>query len=264
MNEMEQLFGQFSAEEEKKDNWRLIPQLILVLLTLAIIAILAFLSVGQVAAPLVMSTLENKNKKNLEPPAAEICLPPKIINRDTSVTTTVATIPSPLEPKKTIREAIYQALLKEFHNDLAEWSASLDPQSLTISFRDSRYFFSVGYSNITPYYQTILSNFFPRYVNLLKQFANLIEALSIEGHTSSEWTSSASLDEAYFNNMALSQLRTRSVLEYCLQLPSVSVHKEWLRQILSANGLSSGRVITNNGLENPESSRRVEFRVFLK
>jgi len=64
--------------------------------------------------------------------------------------------------------------------------------------------------------------------------------------------------------MALSQLRTRSVLEYCLQLPSVSVHKEWLRQILSANGLSSGRVITNNGLENPESSRRVEFRVFLK
>jgi len=263
MNEMEQLFGQFTAEEEKKDNWRLIPQLILVLLTLAIILILAFLSVGQVAAPLVMTTLD-KNKKNSEPPATETCLPPKIITPVTSVATTVATIPSPLKPKKTIRGIIYQALFKEFHNDLAEWSASLDPQSLTISFRDSRYFFSVGYSNITPYYQTVLSNFFPRYVNLLKQFANLIEALSVEGHTSSEWTSSASLDEAYFNNMALSQLRTRSVLEYCLQLPSISAHKEWLRQILSANGLSSGRVITNNGLENPESSRRVEFRVFLK
>jgi outer membrane protein OmpA-like peptidoglycan-associated protein len=99
---------------------------------------------------------------------------------------------------------------------------------------------------------------------VLNKFANSIEAISIEGYTSSEWTNSDSIDGAYLNNMALSHERTRAVLEYCLQLSTIAPYKDWLRKILTANGLSSSRVIIENGTEIHESSRRVEFRIFIK
>lgn len=89
----------------------------------------------------------------------------------------------------------------------------------------------------------------------------MIAAISIEGHSSSEWDATASQDEAYFNNMALSQARSRAVLEYCLRLPSISPDKDWLISVLTANGLSSSRNLIRNGIELSARSRRVEFRV---
>lgn len=89
----------------------------------------------------------------------------------------------------------------------------------------------------------------------------MIAAISIEGHSSSEWDATASQDEAYFNNMALSQARSRAVLEYCLRLPSILADKDWLISVLTANGLSSSRALNRNGIELATRSRRVEFRV---
>ena len=65
-------------------------------------------------------------------------------------------------------------------------------------------------------------------------------------------------------NMKLSQGRTRSVLEYVLQIPSIRQNQEirdWLKLHLTANGLSSSKLITSKGIENKKESRRVEFRV---
>ena len=61
--------------------------------------------------------------------------------------------------------------------------------------------------------------------------------------------------------MKLSQDRTRSVLEYVMSLPQVSNQREWLKNYLTANGLSSSKLIMTNGVEDKEKSRRVEFRV---
>ena len=61
--------------------------------------------------------------------------------------------------------------------------------------------------------------------------------------------------------MELSQNRTRSVLSYCLLMVQAN-KREWTKSRITANGLSSSHLIfNNNGTENPELSRRVEFRI---
>lgn len=158
------------------------------------------------------------------------------------------------------RTKLYEALRKEFKDDLQRWNAELDREKLVVRFKSPDVLFSPAEAMLKPEFKSILDDFFPRYINILYQFKDKIEEVRIEGHTSSEWYN-ASADEAYFQNMALSQERTRSVLKYCLLLPSVSKYKDWARENITANGLSSSQLIKPNGIEDKERSRRVEFRV---
>jgi len=85
---------------------------------------------------------------------------------------------------------------------------------------------------------------------------------SIEGHTSSDWIGAASPDDAYLHNMELSQARTRSTLLYVLAQPQVRGDVDWLRRLVTANGLSSSRLILDaSGNEDAARSRRVEFKI---
>ena len=102
---------------------------------------------------------------------------------------------------------------------------------------------------------------FPRYRRVLRGFDDVIDGVRLEGHTSSEWPS-ATEDEAYFNNMRLSQGRTRSVLEYVHSLPARPDDRSWVKRKVAAVGFSSSRLVTDmTGREDPEASRRVLFRV---
>lgn len=112
-----------------------------------------------------------------------------------------------------------------------------------------------------PDFRKILNEFFPRYIDVLHQFDEAIAEIRIEGHTSSEWNSKTNADEAYFLNMALSQERTRSVLEYGLDILLEDKYRKWAKAQITANGLSSSQPIKKDGLEQAEASRRVEFRV---
>jgi outer membrane protein OmpA-like peptidoglycan-associated protein len=110
----------------------------------------------------------------------------------------------------------------------------------------------------------ILDDFFPRYIKLLfTKYKDNIEEIRIEGHTSSEWMEyKIDPETAYFKNMKLSQDRTRSVLIYVLQMIKADTLKQWARGKITANGLSSSKLIIKpNGEEDKEASRRVEFRV---
>ena len=160
---------------------------------------------------------------------------------------------------------IYKRLWYEFHEDEKKWNAKIDEKNLSISFYNPEILFDVGKAEIKPQFQEILNDFFPRYINIvLKDYKEEIEEIRIEGHTSSEWDRLASEDESYFKNMALSQERTRATLKYCLSLPSINENKKrkkWLKSILTANGLSSSKLIQEDGVENKEKSRRVEFRI---
>src|SRR5262249_29612127 len=154
-------------------------------------------------------------------------------------------------------------LEREFHDDLPKWGATLNPD-LSIRFREPDVLFDTGRDILKPRFLAILREFFPRYVRILtqKEYRGSIEEIRIEGHTSSFWNGSASTDNAYFLNMALSQARTRSALQYVLTLPAVETEREWLRAHLTANGLSSSKLIERtDGTEDAEASQRVEFRV---
>ena len=162
-----------------------------------------------------------------------------------------------------LREELYQDLLAEFATDLPRWGAQLD-EDLRLRFTNTDLLFEEGESSLKPEFALILSDFFPRYMNILASdtYREDILEVRIEGHTSSSWSQAQSNDEAYMRNMALSQERTRSALGYVLELEEVAHEKQWLRQRLTANGLSSSQLITSaNGDEDAGRSRRVEFVV---
>jgi outer membrane protein OmpA-like peptidoglycan-associated protein len=160
-------------------------------------------------------------------------------------------------------DEIYAALKSEFERDLVKWRAELEAETLTLRFSAPEVLFAQASAELAPEFNAILSNFFPRYVRVLSQFDSGIEEIRIEGHTSSEWQEGSTEDEAYFANMALSQDRTRTVLEYGLGVLTEANEKEWARRHLTANGMSSSRRIfsSESKLEDKDASRRVDFRV---
>jgi outer membrane protein OmpA-like peptidoglycan-associated protein len=162
-----------------------------------------------------------------------------------------------------LQNDLYNELNTEFSKDLEKWNATLSRKTLSIRFEEPDVLFGVGSYKIKPKFRDILDDFFPRYIKILQseKYKSEIEEIRIEGHTSSEWYQTASHEKAYFENMRLSQDRTRSVLEFVLSNQHVNPNFEWLKERLTANGLSSSRLIFENGVENSELSRRVEFRV---
>jgi len=162
-----------------------------------------------------------------------------------------------------LQNNLYQELYEEFKNDLPKWNAEIIRETLSVKFHEPDVLFDIGSSEVTKRFQEILQEFFPRYLKImsLKEYKDNIEEIRIEGHTSSEWRIETDEETAYFNNMQLSQDRTRSVLEYCLGLVEKGEVKEWARKYITANGLSSSRLITTeSGMEDKKKSRRVEFR----
>jgi outer membrane protein OmpA-like peptidoglycan-associated protein len=161
-----------------------------------------------------------------------------------------------------LKDRIYNDLDNEFKTDFPKWRATLDPKTLSIRFSEPNIYFKQNSNNMEPVFKKILDDFFPRYISILySKYENDIEEIRIEGHTSSEWFDQIDPEIAYIKNMALSQARTRSVLQYVLNLFEVTNKEKWLKKHLTANGLSSSRLIEPNGIEDKEASRRVEFRV---
>lgn len=166
-------------------------------------------------------------------------------------------------------QALSTSLKDEFKDDLKAWSAVLE-KDLTIRFSQPDILFATGSSALSAEFKRILDDFFPRYLAILMnaEFIDNIEEVRIEGHTSSIW-GEVSGKQAYFNNMALSQERTRAVLEYLINSPKLSTEQtKWLIKHFRAIGFASARTLNDNGevlkegeKENFKNSQRVEFRV---
>ena len=115
-------------------------------------------------------------------------------------------------------------------------------------------------------YQEILSDFFPRYIKALTRtdYTNFISKIRIEGHSSTEWTADTPSKIAYINNMDLSQRRASAVLRYVLDKVNIDTEYDWMKGHLLAVGYSSSEnVLTSEGDEDREASRRVEFKVVM-
>ena len=163
---------------------------------------------------------------------------------------------------KDTQVAIYNDLNNEFHNDLPRWNASIDRNTLQITFNNPEVLFRSGSPELSAQFQTMLSDFFPRYVAVLSRYRETIDEIRIEGHTSSDWGVLRG-DDAYFPNMALSQDRTRSVLQFVLSKLTSGSDREWVRSSFAAVGYSSSRRLVNakSTTEDAARSRRVNFRV---
>ena len=178
-----------------------------------------------------------------------------------------------LDAYKNLQSALYKELRAEFEGAPTKkiqfrtvWRGHLDMETLSIRFQKP---FTQGDATVPIAFKNVLRNFFPRYVAILtkSEYRDEVAEIRIEGHTSSEWHDRIGLDVAYYNNMELSQNRARNVLKYALEIrhPKIIQNKEWIKKYLTANGLSSSKLIFDpDGNQNRERSRRVEFRVVTK
>jgi len=163
---------------------------------------------------------------------------------------------------KDTQVAIYNDLVKEFEKDLPRWNAAIERDTLEVTFNNPDALFRSGSPELNPQFKTMLADFFPRYVAVLSRYRKAIEEIRIEGHTSSDWGTLHG-EQAYFPNMALSQDRTRTVLQHVLSLLEAGDDREWVRSSFAAVGYSSSRRIIDSAsqMEDGARSRRVNFRV---
>lgn len=154
--------------------------------------------------------------------------------------------------------AIFDALEKEFENDLDKWGATIDKETLAFNFQSPDVLFANNETRLSEAYKQILNDFFPRYINVLKPYRDSLDEIRIEGHTSSLGIRGSSDADAYFYNMQLSQGRTLAVLQYGYSLLPAEV--DWIKANIAAVGFSSSRLILQDGVEDMAKSRRVSFR----
>lgn len=166
------------------------------------------------------------------------------------------------------RKDLNQTLYAEFKDDFKRLFLEVDTINGVIQFSSPDVLFKQGKASVKPEFADILTEFYPRYLKILNdpEFKPFIREIRVEGHTSKEWETKGktTTEQAYLNNLELSQLRSFEVLNLLLQLPDDDARKAWFRDKAAAMGYSSSKLIlTPAGAEDKERSRRVSFRALL-
>lgn len=158
-----------------------------------------------------------------------------------------------------VRTELIEELKSEFND--SDLQIAVDEKTGAITF-DSSILFSYNQATLTPSGKKFLSEFLPRYTDVLlsPKYKGYISEILIEGHTDTEGN--------YLFNLELSQKRALSVAKYCLSEDSnilTGEQLEELKDVVSATGRSySNPVYKEDGSVDMEASRRVEFLFRLK
>lgn len=186
----------------------------------------------------------------------------QVVDENTTIKKQQETVENIVNTYENTKGNIYDNLYEEFKDDMDKWHMEIDEDG-TIRFTEPEVFFDKGESTLKKQFKNILDSFFPRYIKVIhNEHKDNIKEIRIEGHTSSEWEENSKKMDSYFGNMDLSQGRTRKVLSYIMNLQDIKPYKDWLMSTITANGMSySKRIYDENGKEDFEKSRRVEFKV---
>jgi len=164
--------------------------------------------------------------------------------------------------EKSICEELNQAMKEVSWRDQVE----ICDDEIVVKFNDPDALFGVNKSVLKPKFRSMLSDFFPRYMDVVGKYQVEIDEVRIEGHTDDTGLRSnrTKLDK-YFYNMGLSQRRTRAVMEFVFDTQTARNNETWLISNMTANGMSSSDPVLNDAqLIDRKMSRRVEFRIRLK
>ncbi len=162
----------------------------------------------------------------------------------------------------TYHEKLYSELRDEFKEDFPLWGVQINKNDSMIRFANHDILYGKNSFEMKNSYKVILQDFFPRYIDILSRYKDIIDNVVITGHTSSQNVSAMDENEIYEKNLALSQKRADGVLQFVKNIdsPAVKENKEWIEDIFLSEGLSSSEpIVTSEGLEDRELSRRVEF-----
>ena len=153
-----------------------------------------------------------------------------------------------------VRTKIISALSQALRS--ANINAIVDGDTGAITL-ESDVLFSTGQSTLSAEGKQKIDEFLPVYLNVLfsPEYSSYISEIIIEGHTDTTGS--------YLMNLKLSQDRALAVASYVLSDTYAGItadQKTRLRQISTANGRSFSDVITVDGQEDREASRRVVFK----
>ncbi|XPV68928.1 MAG: ankyrin repeat domain-containing protein [Halarcobacter sp.] len=162
---------------------------------------------------------------------------------------------------------LFDSLKNEFKDDFKKWNLVLLEDNNILRFKNPSSMFSRGRDNISEKYQKIFNDFFPRYIKIIEKHKNEIKSIFVEGHTSSRYRTAKTKEEKFEKNRILSQKRANEVLSFLKNINDSRVHENLglIDELFTAKGMSSSQLIYNeDGSENIEASRRVEFKIELK
>ena len=120
--------------------------------------------------------------------------------------------------------------------------------------------FSIRSAKINDRFDKVLEKFCGVWFGILYDEDQSLRNVQIEGHASSEWKGAETPEEAFEQNLNLSQERAAAVFNQCLKYIKNKKITEWARKKMAAIGFSSSRPVLNaDGSENKKKSRRVVF-----
>lgn len=169
--------------------------------------------------------------------------------------------------KVKLSSSIFKELKDEFKNDFERWNLVLLEENNILRFKNPTSMFLRGQDSISEKYQKILNDFFPRYLKIIEKHKDEIQVIYVEGHTSSRYRTAKTKEEKFEKNRILSQKRADEVLLFLKNINDTRVYEntKLMDEIFISKGRSSSQLIYNeDGSENIEASRRVEFKIVLK
>ena len=162
------------------------------------------------------------------------------------------------------KKELNKMLHNEFDKDLKQWNAEITQEN-TIRFFIP---FESASNEVPNVFKKILTNFFPRYINILidNKIKDEIKEIRVEGHTSNVWNNAKNKEQIYLNNLNLSQERAKNVLIYLYDIDNsiLSKNESWLEKKFRVNGMAFAKPIKINNKINWDKSRRVEFSIETK
>ena len=178
-----------------------------------------------------------------------------------------------------------QKLKEELYIKFSKADLKISCEPIRITFINEKYKFEHDKHDLNPDFQRTLRKFFPIYLEIIKNWnyvnlegktidlSSMIDEVRIEGHTDSAGAQS-SVNSKYMYNMGLSQRRSREVLNFVFKLETLRSNNQWMRDTLTANGLSFSRRLNTNAepydykdpdqLEDKKASRRIEIKLRTK
>ena len=133
---------------------------------------------------------------------------------------------------------------------------------LTIDLIDKNLYFRVGEYALNNKQKIFLQKFSTKLITFLYNHKEEIEALEVNGHTSSEWGSS-NFTQKYLKNEKLSLNRAYSIIAFIFSKQNRET-KSFLADILKGSGVSFSKKVIFENRENRKKSRRASFKILLK
>jgi outer membrane protein OmpA-like peptidoglycan-associated protein len=157
--------------------------------------------------------------------------------------------------------SIYQELKELFKQEIASKELVIK-EDLSIEFIKHDLYFNVQKYKLNKKQMIYLDKFASKLIPFLHRHKAYIDALEINGHTSSEW-GKVGFTNRYLKNEKLSMNRSYSTLSYIFKTQDLKT-QEFLTKILKGSGLSYSKNVLKNSVEDRDKSRRVSFKLILK